>query len=63
MYDAQIGRWHVPDPLNEHEYKYAIDKEITEELCKESIQEDDEETISEARNSTEDFLRILGPSN
>jgi RHS repeat-associated protein len=25
MYDPQIGRWFVPDPLNEYEYNYAVD--------------------------------------
>jgi hypothetical protein len=34
---------------------------MKEELGKEGIEEGDEETVSEARNSTDDFLRILGP--
>jgi RHS repeat-associated protein len=63
MYDPQIGRWHVPDPLNEYEYKYAVDKALKEEVGKEGVEDDDEETILGARKGTDDLLRILGPIN
>ena len=31
MYDAQIGRWHIPDPLDENEYDMSIDQALKRE--------------------------------
>jgi hypothetical protein len=63
MYDPQIGRWHVPDPLNEYEYKYSVDKELKEELGNEGLGDDDEEGISDIRKDIDSYLQILGPIN
>jgi RHS repeat-associated protein len=63
MYDPQIGRWHVPDPLNEYEYKYSVDKELKEELGNEGLEDNDEESISGVRKEIDSYLQILGPIN
>jgi RHS repeat-associated protein len=62
MYDAQIGRWNVPDPLNEHEYNYQFDKSLNKEMEEEGL-EDDEETIVDIKKSIDEYLRVLRPIN
>jgi RHS repeat-associated protein len=62
FYDPQIGRWQVPDPLNEHEYQYALDKSLADEQELDDIR-DDKEAMDDARNSVNKYLRILGPIN
>ncbi len=42
MYDPQIGRWHVPDPLSEDEYDYEIDRFISMEAESAAGGSDDE---------------------
>jgi RHS repeat-associated protein len=62
MYDAQIGRWHVPDPLNEHEYNYHVDKALKEVVQEDGL-ENDEESVLDIKKSVDKYLRILGPIN
>jgi RHS repeat-associated protein len=62
MYDAQIGRWHIPDPLNEHEYNYYLDKAL-KEVVQEDELEDNEESILDIKNSVNKYLQILAPIN
>jgi RHS repeat-associated protein len=56
MFDAQIGRWHNPDPLNEHEYNYTLNKELKENLG-------DELEVGEAdtRKEIDRLLKFMGP--
>ncbi len=60
MYDPQIGRWFVPDPLNEYDYKYAVDNALKEEMGQ---GDDDDEGINDIRKAVDQELRILGPIN
>src|SRR5258705_4077566 len=60
MYDAQIGRWHVPDPLTEQEYNNEVDNAIKEEVGQEEI-EDKEETFADIKKSVNQVFQILRP--
>ena len=62
MYDAQIGRWHIPDPLNEHEYNYQVDKSLKEVMQEEEL-DHDEESFVDIKESVDKYLQILRPTN
>lgn len=55
MYDAQIGRWHTPDPLTEHEYNYGLNGVILEELG----DYDDKDEMCKKVNGNLKFMRPL----
>ena len=56
MYDAQIGRWHTPDPLTEHEYNYALTNALKEEMG-----EGFETNETESRREVDKLMRFIGP--
>ena len=60
--DPQLGMWHSPDPLNQFDYSYALDKEVSEDDELDGIR-DDEDAMNSFKNSVNKFLSFLGPTN
>lgn len=61
FYDPVIGRWLVPDPLQEDEYWDEFDKLYADELNAAGYSWDSEDIMEGRRNAG--FLRLIGPLN
>jgi RHS repeat-associated protein len=59
MYDGQIGRWLIPDPLQEHEYNLELDKDLKEEYGGNDNEEKD--NLSAFKREDDGLSSIFSP--
>lgn len=67
MYDAQIGRWHTPDPLDENEYNREIDNAFKEEfgftLFDKDVSAEQANELTETRKFARRIALLFTPKN
>ncbi|PWT72118.1 MAG: hypothetical protein C5B59_16635 [Bacteroidetes bacterium] len=61
-YDPIIARWNTPDPLNEHDYDYAVKNSLNEEIEQEGL-DVDAKTTEDLNGYINKYLESLGPIN
>jgi RHS repeat-associated protein len=58
MYNPELGRWHVPDPLQEDEYEREFETAFSEEMGDEYSPE----SLMEAKEANRYIANLFGPA-